>query len=310
MNGKNEVFRILLPIKELFELYQKLSETIITKIDVKGLGLDTIAVNNTISLLCEVGIIQFNQEKNIFQKTLIKNIGLNDFLEIFYTRLKSSYSDAFTFISQAELKYDEAEGKLYIKRNSVNLNLSGLLMLLDGIGKVKIRQNDIFILDKSLLDYRKDYNIHSTYHKTLEELKKQLEIAEKFGAEAELAAMKYEIKILKNAGIDKSPERISEYNTCAGYDIVSYMNKDSLIPDKYIEVKSCSDNNWIFYISRNELEVAKSKQDNYNLYLFNRKNREFRIIQDPYNFLIENERINQWTMEPQVYKVKSLEGLI
>jgi len=43
--------------------------------------------------------------------------------------------------------------------------------------------------------------------------------------------------------------------------------------DKFIEVKSCSDDRWIFFISRNELEVAKNKQDSY-LYLFHGKGRK------------------------------------
>jgi len=306
MNEKNEVFKKLLPISELFKLYQRLSETIITKIDVKSLGFDFIAVDNSISLLCDTGMIQFNQEKNIFQKTITENIEFNDFLEILYARLQSSYSDVFSFFNQTDLKYDEAEAKLYIKRNSVSLDLSGLLMLLDGIGKVNIKRNNIFILDKSLLNCRIDNNIYSTHHKTLDELKKQLEMNENFGVEAELAAMEYEIEILKSTGIDKAPERISEFSTSAGYDIVSFMHICSLTPDKFIEVKSCSDDSWIFYISRNELQVAKSKQNDYYLYLYNRKKQNFRIIQNPYNFFFENE---EWTMEPQVYQVRSLEGL-
>ena len=308
MNEKNEVFKKLLPIKNLFALYQKLSETIITKIDLKNLNFDPISINNSIDLLCEVGMIQFDNEKNIFQKTIIENWELSDFSEILYAKLHSSYPDAFLFINQADLKYDEAEAKLYIKRNSVSLDLSGLLMLLDGIEKIHIRQNDIFILDKNLLDCRKDRKDHLFHHKTLAELKSQIEINEEYGVEAELAAMEFETKMLENMGVNKSPERISEYNTNAGYDIVSYMCMDSLNPDKFIEVKSCSDNRWIFYISKNELEVAKSKQDNYFLYLFNRQSRIFRIIQNPYNYFMDSEK-DQWTIEPQIYQIRSLENL-
>ena len=308
MNEKNEVFKKLLPIKNLFALYQKLSETIITKIDLKNLNFDPISINNSIDLLCEVGMIQFDNEKNIFQKTIIENWELSDFSEILYAKLHSSYPDAFLFINQADLKYDEAEAKLYIKRNSVSLDLSGLLMLLDGIEKIHIRQNDIFILDKNLLDCRKDRKDHLFHHKTLAELKSQIEINEEYGVEAELAAMEFETKMLENMGVNKSPERISEYHTSAGYDIVSYMCMDSLNPDKFIEVKSCSDNRWIFYISKNELEVAKSKQDNYFLYLFNRQSRIFRIIQNPYNYFMDSEK-DQWTIEPQIYQIRSLENL-
>lgn len=109
--------------------------------------------------------------------------------------------------------------------------------------------------------------------------------------------------------INKLPERISEYNVSAGYDIVSFVSIESLIPDKFIEVKSCSDERWIFYISKNELDVAKRKQDSYFLYLYNRKKRNFRIIQNPYKLLFESEEKDKWIMNPQIYQVKSLENL-
>ena len=309
MNEKNDVFKKLLPIRDLYLLYQKLSETIITKIDLKSLNYDFIAVNNSVNLLCEVGMIQFDNEKNTFLKTLTTKLEYHDFLETLYTRLRSSYPDAFSFVNQIDLKYDETESKLYMKRNSVSLDLSGLLMLLDGIEKVKIRRNDIFILDKGLLDCRKNRNKKSFHNKTLAELKNQLEINEGYGVEAELAAMEYEAQILKNSRINKLPERISEFNTNAGYDIVSFMREESLSPDKFIEVKSCSDDRWIFYISKNELVEAKTKQDNYYLYLYNRSNRQFQIIQNPYNYYFENGEQNQWVIEPQVYQIKSLERL-
>lgn len=306
MNEKSEVFKKLLPIKELFTVYQGLSKTILTRIDIKNLDFNSVAINNSITMLCEIGVLRFNQEKNIFQKIGPEVIEVDDFIGILYERLQVSYPDAFSFVKQADLKYDETEASLYIKRNSVSLDLSGLLMLLDGIGKIKIKKNNIFILDKNLLRCRTKDNAYSLSTMSLEELRNQLDLNEKLGVEAELAAMEYETTMLKNAGIDKIPERISEFNTNAGYDMVSFMNTDSLVPDKFIEVKNCSDNSWTFYISRNELDVAKRKQCNYYLYLYNRKNQVFRIIQNPYEFFVNTAETAQWTMEPQTYQVKCI----
>ena len=182
-------------------------------------------------------------------------------------------------------------------------------MLLDGLGKIKIKNNDIFILDKNLINCRLNKDAHVFHSKTLDELKSQLEINEEFGNEAELAAVTHEIELLKTEGIYKIPERISEYNTSAGYDIVSFLHVNSLIPDKFIEVKSCSDDKWIFYISKNELDVAKSKQDCYFLYLYNRETQKFRVIKNPYAFFFVGEGKNCWSMNPQIYQIKSLEKL-
>ena len=309
MNEKNKVFKKLLPIYDLYSLYQKLAYTIVTRIDLISIAFDFVAVDNSIKLLSEVGMIYFNQQKDCFEKTPLNILNYNDFSAIIYKRLKLSYTDAFLFFNHVDLKYEEVETSYYIKRNSVSLDLSGLLMLLDGLGKIEIKHNNIFILDKGLLRHRRSNEANNFYNCTLEELKKQLEKNEQYGYEAEIAAMKYEIDVLKNKGIEKHPERISEYSTSAGYDIVSFMYMESLIPDKFIEVKSCSDDRWIFYISKNELEVARNKGNSYYLYLFNRTSQQFRIIQNPYNHLLNYNETSKWAVEPQTYKVKLLEEL-
>jgi hypothetical protein len=288
-------------------IYQRLSESIITKIDLRNLSFDSIAINNSLILLCDIGMIQFDNVKNVFLKTLVEELELDEFSEMLYTGLKSSYPNAFSFFDESVLRYDETEAKLYIKRNCVSLDLSGLLMILDGIKKIRIQRNDIFILDKGLLNCRKDRRKDLHRHKTLIELKEQLEINEGHGVDAELAAVEYEAEMLKAAGISKSPERLSEYYVNAGYDIMSFSCAESLVPDKFIEVKSCSDSRWIFYFSKNEMEVAKSKQDSYYLYLYNRTDRRFRIIQNPYEFFWEGDEKNQWAIESQVYQIRSLE---
>ena len=310
MNEKSKIFRKLLPTNELFVIYQKLAETIITRVDVRSLGYDSIAVDNSISLLCDIGLIFFNKNDNIFQQTTLKKLEITEFTEEFYLRLQNTYSDVFNFIDNAKLLFDEAEGKLYIKRNSVSLELSGLLMILDGLEKIKLTHNDIFILDKRLLNNRKEYHAKSFHYRSLEDLKDQLEKNEAYGVEAELAAMEYETVLLKKMGINKLPERISEYNTSAGYDIASFTDSESMIPDKFIEVKSCSDSTWTFYISKNEVETAKIKQDRYYLYLFNRKFQQFKIIKNPYSFFTNDCLTHQWAIESQIYKIKSLEGLL
>ena len=309
MNEKNDVFKRVLTVPQLFAVYQSLSKTIISKIDVKSLGFDAIAVENSIKLLREVELVKYDEEKDCFEKLENKSLDYDAFKEALYAKLQVTYIDALLSINQADLKYDEVRSMLYIKRNSIGLDLSGLLVLLEGVDKIEVRQNDVFILNKSLLDLRVKNNSISRYHKSLEELKEQLDLNEKYGIDAELEAVKYEVCLLKKENINKTPERISEFHTNAGYDIVSYMYPESSIPDKFIEVKSCVDDNWLFYLSRNELEVARIKQDNYYLYLYSRKNREFRIIHNPYNYLKNGVEEELWIMEPQVYKVRSIEKL-
>lgn len=302
MKEKELVFKKLLTVEEMFLLYSKLSEAIITKIDIRNFGFDNTSLENSIELLSELGLIKYDEREDVFIRTAGIMIHFNDFTESLYSQLKIKYPNVFWTIKQADLLFDESVTQYYIKRNSLKLDYSGFLMLIDGLGKVRIVRNDIYILDKALLTLETTQR-KSKIIKSLEELKVEIERNEELGREAELEAMKYEKNVLQQMSIDKLPERISEYNTSAGYDIASFMNSTSDAYDKYIEVKSCFDSSLNFYISRNELEIAKKKNNNYFLYLYNRNNKTFRIIQNPFHYLFTSEDRVYWKVEPQLYKI-------
>ncbi len=96
--------------------------------------------------------------------------------------------------------------------------------------------------------------------------------------------------------------QISHLDVSAGYDIVSFLSAKSEIPDKFIEVKSC-DENEMFYISKNEIETARKKGSSYFLYLYNRKTKTVRIVQDPYNNIIQKD---EWIKDPQIIRVRQI----
>ena len=98
---------------------------------------------------------------------------------------------------------------------------------------------------------------------------------------------------------------ISDDEASAGYDILSYLGDDSIILDKYIEVKSyskklSSSKKAYFYWSSNELETSKIEKDNYFLYLVDRdemSNKEYAptMIKDPYKNVFKS---NLWGKSP------------
>ena len=69
----------------------------------------------------------------------------------------------------------------------------------------------------------------------------------------------------------KAIERISQEEATLGYDIVSLQNTKSLLPDKFIEVKSFEQEQRFFW-SKNEMRVAREKKNDYFLYLVDRRN--------------------------------------
>lgn len=304
MSENHEIFKKLLPIDELFELYCKIGETILSRIDIENINEDRQSKSNSIQLLMDLFFIAYDSDTKLYYKK-ISNPSKVSFATELFEMLLANYPDAFSFVNTVDIRYDEVKAKYYTKRNFIDLNLSGLLMLLDGIGIIQFVDNFIYFVDTRILT--KGLIIcKKTQRKTnLTELKDQLALQEQFGNDAEVMAIEFEKNFLLHNNIFKSPERVSLYDVAAGYDIVSYMTRDSEVPDKFIEVKSCSDDSLQFYISRNEIEIAKTKRNQYYLYLYNRRTGEFTIIHDPYTTLFDKNN-GSWAIEPQAYKIHLL----
>jgi len=135
----------------------------------------------------------------------------------------------------------------------------------------------------------------------LETLKKQLEDQQAAWEEAELFVLEFENRrLLWKEGI----LQISNIDVCAGFDILSFNSDGSKIPDRFIEVKSCSDKPSFFW-SRNEIEIAKKNKNNYYLYLVNRNKIHEEayspeIIKNPYESVLMS---NDWIKEPEKYHI-------
>lgn len=138
---------------------------------------------------------------------------------------------------------------------------------------------------------------------SLEQLRKQLEDNELAGEKAELFVLSFE-KNRIGQPLCEEIKRISEIDTSAGYDIVSFNTRDSVLPDRFIEVKAVS--NTGFYWSRNEYEVAKLKGTNYYLYLVElnclmRPDYCPLIVQNPAIKIMESD---SWFVQAESYFVK------
>jgi len=90
--------------------------------------------------------------------------------------------------------------------------------------------------------------------------------------------------------------RISKRNTGAGYDILSFDGFESgSIPDRFIEVKSTSGDVLTFYMSKRELETARSLQDSYWVYCVlnadSEKRRKLVRITNPHKEIFETHQL-------------------
>lgn len=135
------------------------------------------------------------------------------------------------------------------------------------------------------------------------ELEKSLEQKQIYGAEAEAHVLEFEQKRLASHFNFEQIEIISEYDVGAGYDIVSFNELGSVDLDRFIEVKSFSGTP-SFHWSRNEIDVARFKRNQYFIYLVNRdKMNEDSyvpiIIQDPYESILADD--NEWNKRVDSY---------
>jgi hypothetical protein len=119
---------------------------------------------------------------------------------------------------------------------------------------------------------------------TVEELHQQLSRQEQYGDRATEVALKFERKRLQLQGFDqlaRGVHRLDKEHVDAGYDLLSYTSP-SAWHNRFIEVKYLGKHE-TFYLSMNEIRMAKLLKDQYFLYLVNDLEREDSVIvlQDP-----------------------------
>ena len=146
---------------------------------------------------------------------------------------------------------------------------------------------------------------------SLKQLKNINNQKEEAGRLAEEWVLDYEQKRLIMHPQMSEIKIISEEYCNAGYDIKSYNTNESIILDRYIEVKSYTDNEDAisFYWSKNEIKVANNEGDNYYIYIVNRdkivdSNYIPEIIKNPYELIFNN--VSEWEKECESYKFTKL----
>lgn len=135
-----------------------------------------------------------------------------------------------------------------------------------------------------------------------EEFEKEQEQNKIYGIEAEKYVLDFEFNRLNRC---KKIDWVAEYVVNKGYDIASYNSEIDEFPNRFIEVKSYNGDIPYFYWSRNEIDVAKRKLNEYWLYLVNRSEislKEYRpkMIQNPIESVLNN---SEWIKEVDKYKI-------
>lgn len=237
-----------------------------------------------------------------------------DFVSAILTYLKKENSIPHLFNADA-IKYIENGNTFYLKENLIAYKYFPIRNLFLSIGMLKRDQsnpnhllvNETFNECFQSIVVNELQNITESRPKkkfTLEQLKKQLEVNEEVGVDAEIFVENFEKGRLRDHFLAAKIKRISDEFANAGYDIESFENKESIVIDRFIEVKSFI-GEVSFYWSKGQVDMAKDYGDKYYLYLvdrskINQENYMPSIFQNPYQKIFENI---YWKKEVEKWKI-------
>ena len=203
-----------------------------------------------------------------------------------------------------KLVFDRDSGRTYLPLHQFPMKLAPYRNLLVELGGL-IREGKRLYLSESVRDEIARNQEFSFDGMTPEQLLKRLEEKRNAGEQAELFAMEFEIRRLgENKG--KEVQQVSAISVSAGFDIASFEGADSEHYDRLIEVKAIGRDG--FFLSSNELDVAKRQGQNYYLYLVDlchadEPGYEPTIIRDPADFF---SHCDSWRVSPSSYHITQL----
>jgi len=259
----------------------------------------------------------FIEEKNFNPIKSIKNKFFEDdkFAVAILNSLRQEKA-LHIFINPDCVKLVDAGNGICLKDNLIPYKFFAFRNLLLALGFFKrdivnpnnILVNDVFIPSFKLMvvDFLKRQPKKSLRKKiTIEELKQRLRLQEEHGIAAEKFVVQYEYLRLFDHPYKAEIERISDFFCNAGYDIESFNSIESLFIDRFIEVKSFSSSEPIFFWSQNEVDTAQELGEKYFLYIVDlnkiyEKNYHPSIYQNPCEHIFDNAN---WIKEVDCWKV-------
>lgn len=261
--------------------------------------------NGLTCLLQWLDIIQISNLVSL-NNNINSNLSINSICNLLFLQLAKE-KQLHYFLNSNNLIF---KNSIYVRNSLIKLRFSSIRNFLIALGffeKDNLIYNQFFI-NKKFLKYFIDnivplIEVSHINNYSLEDLKNKQNKQEELGADAERFVLIYEKRKRKKHSKYINIKIISNIDTNAGYDIQSYQYDDSLLLDKFIEVKSYSGKPY-FYWSKNEIKVAKQEKDNYFLYLVNRdkmdkNNYQPKIIQNPYKNILNNKN---WHGDCQSWK--------
>lgn len=231
-----------------------------------------LAFDETLSFLEDLKIIKNNTVELILLKniSLIRN-SVDDFKNKFLPVLFSAKGKVSDGLKDFLFNFQTETDKIFFKATELEkLKYSSIRNLLIEMEFITVSEDNTTYFVNSIYT---DLFLKLFIRKKLspETLKRKQAENDSIGLTAEKAVIDYEVKRLTNISLVPSEiAHTSQENVLAGYDIKSFENNldsNSLRIERFIEVKAVSILDYMFYWSRNEMEIAKVFGEKYFIYL-------------------------------------------
>lgn len=195
---------------------------------------------------------------------------------------------------------DENNGLRLPKEEILVIEDQNLLTLLLQLGVLKDEKNFVVLVGRyaklfeSIIFHAFRIITPEDFEKSQEEKKVVAKIAENY-------ALEYERSRLGAAKAQKQADLVDYIairNVAAGYDILSFNDKDSKTYDRFVEVKAGRVNQINFFLSRHEFEIAEKLKDKYWIYYIHMQNNEpkgIKLFNNPINSIVKNSKFDTLT---------------
>lgn len=261
-------------LSQLFTLYNTIADTQIRHVsNIKRKYLEkAVSFEETFSFLGDLKIVKNSSDKVFFSKPFfIPHISIDDFkkklLPILFSTNGEVANELRIFLLNFQTDIDNTFFKATEMQKIKFSDTRNLLLELEFISASS--DNTTYFVNPDYTDlFAKQFISRKLSPKTLK--RKQVE-NDSIGLAAEKAVIEFELNRLTNISFEqKEIEHTSLENVLAGYDIKSFENhldKNAKRIDRYIEVKAVSVQDFKFYWSKNEIQIAKVFGEKYFLYL-------------------------------------------
>ena len=262
-------------------------------------------IKNTLALLSHLKILTTHKKDKyrLSKDKIPTSQAINGLLQ--QRLIDETHTEILASIPFASLFFDMPKQLYIFSRNSSPMQYTGMINFLVSLGMLSEEgAHYLAVRDKALLKLLVEKVQQSSRRKgviTPEALSELLDKKTRVGFVSEQHALAYEQTRLRNLGIKRSPEHVSLLDVSKGFDIASFESLGSSEFDRFIEVKTFQYG--AFYISRNELQVAKALGNNYYLYLVSTDSDRGIIVEEVRNPHKQLENHELWGKEPMDFKI-------